>query len=144
MKNRGFTLAEIMVTVGIIALLCAFAIPNFLRARCNSSETLALTSCQTIGKACQNFYAQINPHTYPANLAVLAGSTPSYIDAVLGGGQKQGYNFLYTFLDAERFQLQAQPITPGSTGNRFFFVDETGVLRVRMGAPAGPGDVPVE
>lgn len=142
--KRGFTLVEVMIVVAIIALLCAFAVPNLLRARCSAAETVAVTSCQTIGTACQNFYAQGTPVTYPADLSVLSNSTPSYLDAVLGNGQKQGYSFLYTRLDANRFELLGEPVTPGVTGNRFFYLDETGVLRVHTGGPAGPGDLPLE
>lgn len=32
-QKRGFTLIEIMIVIGIIALLLAIAIPNFVRAR---------------------------------------------------------------------------------------------------------------
>ncbi len=144
MKARGFTLVEIMVVVGILALLMSFSIPNFLRARSNTTEVLAITSAQTVGRACQNFYSQVQPHSYPDSLAVLSTSNPPYIDSVLGSGQKQGYQFAYTFQDTEHFQLQAQPVIPGVNGNRFFFLDQTGVLRVRQGGAAGSGDTPVE
>ena len=33
MNRRGFTLLEIMIIVGIIGLLAAIAVPNFVRAR---------------------------------------------------------------------------------------------------------------
>ena len=130
--------------VGILGLLMAFAIPNFMRARSNTYEMTAITSCQTIGKACQNFYSRALPHAYPDNLDSLSTTTPPYIDPVLGSGQKQGYQFIYTIQDIEHFQLQAQPIELGRSGNRFYFLDQTGVLRVRVGSAAGPVDNPVE
>jgi prepilin-type N-terminal cleavage/methylation domain-containing protein len=33
MKNHGFTMLEIMIIVGVIGLLAAIAIPNFINAR---------------------------------------------------------------------------------------------------------------
>lgn len=132
-----------MVT-GIIALLAAFSVPNLLRARHNGSEVLAIGSCQTLGKAFQNFYARELPHTYPGSLAALNASNPPYIDPVLAGGEKQGYRFVYTLQDPEHFELRAQPVSLGHSGSRYFFLDQTGVLRVQTGAPAGPTDVPVE
>lgn len=141
---RGFTVLEITVVIAIIAVLCSFAVPNLLRGRMNSTESVVLGSCQTIGKACQNFYSYVQPHTYPDDLAQLANSNPAYIDSLLGGGVKQGYQFLYTRPDPEHYTLLAQPITPGVNGNRYFFLDESGVLRARHGQAAGPTDPPVE
>ncbi len=141
---RGFTVLEITVVIAIIAVLCSIAIPNLLRGRMNSTEGVVLGSCQTIGKACQNFYSYVQPHTFPDSLADLANSNPAYIDPLLGGGVKQGYQFLYTRLDPDHYTLEAQPLSPGWTGNRYFFLDESGVLRARSGQAAGVADPPVE
>jgi len=110
----------------------------------NATEVVAIASCQTIGKSCQNFYSRATPHTYPDDLTALANAVPSYIDPVLGSGQKMGYRFSYQRPDAERFELRAEPLDPGGTGNRYFYLDQTGVLRVRLGATAGPTDAPQE
>ena len=144
MKREGFTIIEITIVIAIIAVLCAIGIPNLLRGRMNSGEAVVLGSCQTIGKACQNFYAYVLPHTYPDDLAQLANSNPSYIDSLLGSGVKQGYQFLYERTDPDHYTLLAQPITPGVNGNRYFFLDESGVLRARSGQAAGAADPPVE
>ena len=141
---RGFTVLEITMVIAIIAVLCSIAIPNLLRGRMNSGEVVVLSSCQTIGKACQNFYSYVQPHTYPNDLAQLANSNPAYIDSLLGSGVKEGYQFLYTRLDPDHYTLAAQPLNPGWTGNRYFFLDESGVLRARSGQAAGLGDPPVE
>lgn len=141
---RGFTLMEVLVAVGLIALLASVALPSFLRARSTTSEVVAVASCQTIGKACQFFYSHSTPHTYPDGLPGLANAVPSYIDPALGSGQKVGYRFDYRLTDAERFELRAEPVEPGNTGNRWYYLDQTGVLRVRMGGPAGPADLPLE
>ena len=140
----GFTLVEIMLVVGILALLAAHAIPNLLRSRMNTAEVVVIGACQTIAKACQGFYTRAMPHAYPQALTDLAAEPPAYLDPQLAGGQKQGYRFLYALVDAEHFELRAEPINPGWSGNRFFFLDESGVLRTRHGAPAGPGDLPLE
>ena len=41
MTKKAFTLVEIMVVVAIIALLAAIAIPNLVRAKINSNNSVA-------------------------------------------------------------------------------------------------------
>lgn len=140
--KRGFSLVEIMIATSIVALISALAIPNLLRSRMNASEALVMDSCHTIAVACQNFYSANQPHAYPATLQELAEASPPYLDPVLGGGQKQGYRFTYQSNAPDTFSLNADPVIPGWNGNRHFYMDETGVLRVRFDAAAGPNDVP--
>ena len=135
MNRRGFTLVEIMIVVAIIALLAAIAIPNLLRARLNANESAAIAALRTISTACESFRAANN--TYPANLAALSGANPPYIDATLGAGSKQGYNFTYVLVNSNQYTCTAAPVTANVTGSRTFFVDESGVLRLNdaNGAP---------
>ncbi|MEA3210538.1 MAG: type pilus assembly protein PilA [Chthoniobacter sp.] len=51
-QNRGgFTLVEIMIVVGIIALLAAIAVPNFLRSRKRTQATRVLEDLRVIDGA---------------------------------------------------------------------------------------------
>jgi prepilin-type N-terminal cleavage/methylation domain-containing protein len=89
MKNKGFTLVEIMVVVAIIALLSAVSIPNFLRSRINANEVAAINSLRTLSTAMESFRFTRNPPSYlGASLNVLARSNPPYIDQTLGSSRK--------------------------------------------------------
>lgn len=145
--NRGFTLVEIMIVVAIISTLAALAIPVFMTSRINANEASAIVSCRTIQAACQSFYTNGNPHTYPSALDDLGSpnSDPPYMDSVLAvKKEKQGYSFVYTLTDAENFEVSAEPVSPAHTGNRYFFTDETGIIRAKSGGKAGASDTPIE
>ncbi len=143
-KSAGFTLVEIMIVVAIIATLATIAILSMLRARLNANEVTAIAGCRTIATGAQDYYVNAMPHSYPSSLGELSASTPPYVDSVLANGTRQGYLYTYSLEDAESFDLNADPVTPGKTGERYFFVDETGVVKANKQQQATTNDPPVE
>ena len=144
-KNSGFTLIELMIVVAIIAIIAAIAIPNLLRSRMSANEAGAAGAMRTISTGEVGFQTAAFVDTDGdgvgdyGTLAQLAdpdggGATPPFIDEVLGGGVKHGYNFTVTITMGSPTALPAYtcvaaPSAAGRTGYRQYFVDESGVIR---------------
>ena len=143
--KKGFTLIEIMIVVAVIIVVLTLALPTMLRSRMQGNEASAIAHCRLISNACQAYYSNIIPHTYPSGLSDLIAPTsdPPYIDTTLGTGTKQGYVFTYDLVGEDRFTLNSNPKTVNRTGNRYFYVDETGVITSAEGIEAGSDDEPV-
>ena len=97
----AFTLVEIMIVVGIIALLAAIAVPNFLRARKRSQATTILKDLRVIDAA-QDLYAIENNLTTGAiipwaaiQLYLKDGSVPWFSNGMdrFGYAYNQGQAF---------------------------------------------------
>ena len=141
--NKGFTLIELMIVVAIIAIIAAIAIPNLLRSRMSANEAAAAGAMRTISTAEVSYQTAAfedadgdgnGDYGTLASLAAPGGGSPPFIDQVLGGGTKQGYTFVATPVAgtpaaATSYTCTANPLSPGRTGVRSYFVDESGVIR---------------
>ncbi len=127
---RGFTLIEIMLVCAIMGLIAAMALPNYLRARVSANEMVAIEVCRTLSTALEGYRAAQSPPAYPPDLAMLSNDLPPYLDSVVTRGTRQGYDYVYTRVNDNRYTVVGTPQTATVTGVRSFFVDESGVIRV--------------
>lgn len=152
-RKKGFTLVEIMVVIAIVSLLAALVVPQMLRSRMNASEVAAIAAMRHISNSCQVYYNNSAPHSYPPNgLSDLAipTSKPPYINiglanAIDAPNARQGYYYVYNFIDSETFTIIGQPKRFGRTGVRKFFVNEIGMLTYTAdGTDPGPNSLVVQ
>jgi prepilin-type N-terminal cleavage/methylation domain-containing protein len=54
-RPGGFTLIEIMIVVGIIGLLVAIALPNFIKSRANSQQNACINNLRQISSAIEQW-----------------------------------------------------------------------------------------
>jgi type IV pilus assembly protein PilA len=148
MRNRqkGFSLIELLIVVAIILIIAAIAIPNLLRSKMSANEASAVATLRTLTTACISYSSTYGG--YPPNLASLGpvaantaptSSSADLVDSVIAvdPAVKSGYTFTYAF-SGGTYTLTARPTTVGVTGQRYFFTDPTGVIRVN---PAGAATV---
>jgi hypothetical protein len=71
------------------------------------------------------------------------------IDSVLASGVKSGYSFAYSPGVADpngnyqTYVVTAKPTIPGVSGQRYFYTDQTGVIRADSATPATSASTPI-
>lgn len=151
-NRRGFTLIELMIVASIITIVAAMAVPNLLRSKLAANEANAIGALRTLSSAQNNFQgvtaadADTDGIGEYGSFLQLSNATPAFLDESLAGGQKSGYLIAVTTTgiantDEVFWQASAFPISKGWSGNRTFYIDESGVLRSSdLGGVAGaPG-----
>ena len=140
-RRRGFTLVEIMIVVAIIALLAAIAIPNVLRGRTTANESAAIGNMRALVSSLEMFRS-VNQQ-YPDTWGAMYTQTPpnpdygppAFNDATLSAFNVQGYNYTYVVgASNATYNVTGNVITPGRTGTRAFYVDDSGQIRHCSGA----------
>jgi type IV pilus assembly protein PilA len=144
----GLLLLPVLLFAGLLT------IPRILRARIAANETSAVASLRQINSAATAYSAAYH-NGYPLNLTMLSGAGiqdcdhAGLIDGVLASGFRNGYVFIYqptgdadapnaspkapaegcTIAGAPGFVVTAEPSRHGNTGDRSFYMDQSGVIR---------------
>lgn len=152
----GFSLIELLIVVVIILVIVAIAIPNLMRARISANEAATIANLRNVTTG-NVVYSTTYNIGYAAQLVYLGGTSGAatttnsqLLDPILTSGSRSGYTYTYVagpvnavgIIDS--YIVNADPTTPGSTGTRYFFMDESGVIRTNIGGQATVTSSPIQ
>jgi hypothetical protein len=161
MAGKGLAIAGLVTGYIGIALSTAylifivFAVRSTMGRGIPTNEAAAITSMRAYDQALKSYAEKCPQQGYPATLIPLgpgAGDCKhsNLVDVRLAASVpvRQGYLYQYStgVTGPEKitaFALVARPVTPGMSGTRFFYLDESGVIRESATQNIGPNSKPL-
>ena len=146
--GAGFSLIELLIVLAILMIIASISIPYLLAAKKSAFEAAAVSLLRQLH---QRQVSHLNRDTTYAkefgNLGLILGSSGTGSCKGGGGGNcdvlvSQGYIFTLDTEGDDKWNCKAEPIRDRST-SRYFFVDQSGVIRYKHGKRAEKNDLPI-
>jgi len=149
-RERGFTLMELMIVMALIAIVMSIAFAQYRHAQAAGDDASALASVRTIAAAEWSFAQTCGHQHYAPSLPALGQPAPATGEAFLSPDlttgeevEKSGYRFQVKAQPLENapaacngapvsagYAATADPVKPGISGTRFYGVNAERVIYV--------------
>ncbi len=123
-SSRGFSFVELLMVVAIISILAALAVPYLHRVKMTAQEKSAQANVRTLFEGEALYHSRFQRYGTLDQLV-----NERFIDRSFVAGHRDGYDYTVSASTWSHFELRAVPNAPGVTGEKGYYVDETGVIR---------------
>ena len=115
-----------MIVVALIAIIASFAIPSLQAATKDAKETRAVSHLKMLLSVNEQYRLRFGSYATTVNNLVNSGILLHFRQTGVSGPDGYGYSY-----SAPRYhyEVHAFPDELGVTGDRGFFLDESGVIR---------------
>jgi prepilin-type N-terminal cleavage/methylation domain-containing protein len=127
-RQRGFSLIELMIVIAIIGILIGVGIPAWRFMVRNGNENAAIRTLMAIRDA-QIAYANSHKGDFGTFAELQKDKVLDDDSYKQDTPQINGYNFVLKVVkkapqSPPSFTINANPVTPGQTGGRYFYIDD--------------------
>ena len=151
MKEKGFSLIELLIVVAIILIIASIAIPNLLRSKMSANEAAAVSVLRNVHNSQAVYIDQFTSGVGYANSLIKLGpgspcdKTHACLTDVLVGCaaepcNKSGYQFYLTSTSAAEpfgdYTSTATPVSWNNSGGKNYCTADDGVIRYEKVAAA--------
>jgi len=138
-RSQGFTLVELLIVFAIVGVLAAVGVAGYRLARLRSAEAATIAALDAINQAQFAYFQTCGKQRYAPSLSSLGMPIPggdAFLSPDLTSADiiiKSGYQIQMGGPEVtdtgttctgvtpiETYQLTADPVTPGSTGVRYY------------------------
>ncbi len=142
--GRGFTLIEVLIVVAVIAILAGIAIPILASSRLAAREATAISHLRLFKTTMEQY--RMDEGDYALEVGDLLNK--GYVSGFSSFGNDVGRSGYLFHMDhgplPEDWGIQANPITPGFTGRRFFYMSALGDIHFNNNGPAAVTDIQIQ
>ncbi len=139
-RKKGFTLIELMMVILVLSILLTAAIPGISNAKRRANEASAIAALRLISQAQSQYRVRYGSFTSVPQLESSGLISDDFQDS-----EKSGYSFENAAAPTGGdWSVRANPTSPGVSGDRYFFVDTSGVIRYNDSTQASAIDAAIE
>src|SRR5579862_8242459 len=148
--SNSFPTIKIGIIGAMILIIVAITVPSLLRAGSAEQEGSAIGTLKMLNLACVEYSGTFGQFPWAlsdlqkgAN-GGLSSTAADLIDASLATGTKDGYVFTYVRAEGGTgYTISARPEKAHGTEARYFFTDQSGVIRFAIGKDADVSGAPL-